>query len=107
MNDKDYELDRIVSVVINCTKSSIWSDNSITREELLGKSKNENVCMARAILVSQLIESGFTITTIANLLRRTAQGIRHIVKSNYSLLKSSRAYKIASGEVQERCRLSL
>lgn len=107
MNDKDYELDRIVSVVINCTKSSIWSDNSITREELLGKSKNENACMARAILVSQLIEAGFTITTIANLLKRTAQGIRHIVKSNYSLLKSSRAYKIASGEVQERCRLSL
>ena len=107
MNDKDYELDRIVSVVINCTKSSIWSDNSITREELLGKSKNENACMARAILVSQLINAGFTISTISGLLRRTAQGIRHIIKTNYSLLKSSRAYKIASGEVQEKCRLSL
>ena len=107
MNEKDYELDRIVSVVIDCTKSSIWSDNSITKEELLGKSKNENVCMARAILVSQLIEAGFTITTIANLLKRTAQGIRHIIKTNYTLLKSSRVYKIASGEVQERYRLSL
>ena len=107
MNEKDYELDRIVSVVIDCTKSSIWSDNFITKEELLGKSKNENVCMARAILVSQLIEAGFTITTIANLLKRTAQGIRHIIKTNYTLLKSSRVYKIASGEVQERYRLSL
>ena len=107
MNDKDYELDRIVSVVINCTKSSIWSDNSITREELLGKSKNENACMARAILVSQLINAGFTISTISGLLRRTAQGIRHIIKTNYSLLKSSRVYKIASGEVAEKCRLSL
>ena len=107
MNEKDYELNRIISIVVNCCKSSIWSDKSMTREDLLGKSKNENVCMARAILVSQLIEAGFTITTIANLLKRTAQGIRHIVKSNYLLLKSSRAYKIASGEVQEKCRLSL
>ena len=65
MNEKDYELDRIVSVVINCTKSSIWSDNSITKEELLGKSKNENACMARAILVSQLVKAGFTISTIS------------------------------------------
>ena len=73
MNEKDFELDRIVSVVINCTKSSIWSDNSITKEELLGKSKNENACMARAILVSQLVKAGFTISTISGLLRRTAQ----------------------------------
>lgn len=105
MNEKDYELNRIISIVVNCCKSSIWSDKSMTREDLLGKSKNENVCMARAILVSQLINAGFTISTISGLLRRTAQGIRHIIKSNYSLLKSSRAYKIASGEVQEKCKL--
>lgn len=105
MNDKDYELNRIISIVVNCCKSSIWSDKSMTREDLLGKSKNENVCMARAILVSQLINAGFTISTISGLLRRTAQGIRHIIKSNYSLLKSSRAYKIASGEVEAKCRL--
>ena len=106
MNEKDFELDRIVSVVIDCTKSSIWSDDSITRDELLGKSKNENACMARAILVSQLIKAGFTISTISGLLRRTAQGIRHIIKTNYSLLKSSRAYKIASGEVAEKLQVS-
>lgn len=105
MNDKDFELNRIISIVVNCCKSSVWSDKSITREDLLGKSKNENVCMARAILVSQLINAGFTISTIAGLLKRTAQGIRHIVKSNYSLLKSSRAYKIASGDVEAKCRL--
>ena len=105
MNDKDYELNRIISIVVNCCKSSVWSDKSMTRGDLLGKSKNENVCMARAILGSQRINAGFTISTISGLLRRTAQGIRHIIKSNYSLLKSSRAYKIASGEVAEKCRL--
>ena len=104
MNEKDFELDRIVSVVIDCTKSRLWSDNSITRDELLGKSKNENACMARAILVCQLIDAGYTITTIAKLLKRTAQGIRHIVKTNYALLKSSRAYRIASNEVAEKCK---
>ena len=107
MNDKDYELNRIISIVVNCCKSSIWSDKSMTREDLLGKSKNENACMARAILVSQLVKAGFTISTISGLLRRTAQGIRHIIKTNYTLLKSSRAYKIASGEVEEMCKLSV
>lgn len=107
MNDKDFELNRIISIVVNCCKSSLWSDKSITREDLLGKSKNENVCMARTILVSQLINAGFTVSTISGLLKRTAQGIRHIIKTNYSLLKSSRAYKIASGEVAEKCRLSV
>ena len=106
MNDKDYELNRIISIVVNCCKSSIWSDKSMTREDLLGKSKNENACMARAILVSQLVKAGFTISTISGLLRRTAQGIRHIIKTNYSLLKSSRAYKIASGEVAEKLQVS-
>ena len=106
MNKKDFILDRVITIVLECCKSNVCTIGQMTREELLGKSKNENVCMARAILVSQLIEAGFTITTIANLLKRTAQGIRHIVKSNYSLLKSSRAYKIASGEVKEMCKLS-
>ena len=106
MNDKDYELNRIITIVVNCCKSSVWLDKSMTREELLGKSKNENACMARAILVSQLVKAGFTISTISGLLRRTAQGIRHIIKTNYTLLKSSRAYKIASGEVEEMCKLS-
>ena len=104
MNRKDFELSGIVEIVVDCCKSAIWDDNTITRNTLLGNSKNENACMARAILVCQLIDAGYTITTIAKLLKRTAQGIRHIVKTNYSLLKSSRAYRIASNEVAERCK---
>ena len=104
MNIKDYTLSRLIDIVVDCSKSAILDDNTITRNTLLGNSKNENVCMARAILVCQLIDAGYTITTIAKLLKRTAQGIRHIIKTNYSLLKSSRVYKIASGEVAERCK---
>ena len=104
MNIKDYTLSRLIDIVVDCSKSAIWDDNTITRNTLLGNSKNENICMARAILVCQLIDAGYTITTIAKLLKRTAQGIRHIVKTNYSLLKSSRAYRIASNEVSEKCK---
>ena len=104
MNIKDYTLSRLIDIVVDCSKSVIWDDNTITRNTLLGNSKNENACMARAILVCQLIDAGYTITTIAKLLKRTAQGIRHIVKTNYALLKSSRAYRIASNEVAEKCK---
>ena len=104
MNIKDYTLSRLIDIVVDCSKSAIWDDNTITRNTLLGNSKNENVCMARAIPVCQLIDAGYTITTISHLLKRTVQGIRHIIKTNYSLLKSSRAYKVASGEVAERCK---
>lgn len=94
----------IVDIVVDCCKSGAYEDTAMSKECLLGTSKNENVCMARAILVCQLIEAGYTITTISNLLKRTVQGIRHIVKTNYALMKSSRAYRIASNEVSERCK---
>ena len=102
MNIKDYTLSRLIDIVVDCSRSAIWDDNTITRNTLLGNSKNENACMARAILVCQLIDAGYT--TIAKLLKRTAQGIRHIVKTNYALLKSSRAYRIASNEASEKCK---
>ena len=104
MNIKDYTLSKLIDIVVDCSKSAIWDDNTITRKTLLGNSKNENACMARAILVCQLIDAGYTITTISHLLKRTVQGIRHIIKTNYSLLKSSRAYKVASDEVTEKCK---
>ena len=104
MNTKDYTLSRLIDIVVDCCKSAVWNDTAITREGLLGSAKNENACMARAILVCQLIDAGYTITTIAKLLKRTAQGIRHIVKTNYALLKSSWAYRIASNEVAEKCK---
>lgn len=104
MNRKDTEMSIIVDIVVDCCKSGAYEDTAMSRECLLGTSKNENVCMARAILVCQLIEAGYTITTISNLLKRTVQGIRHIVKTNYALMKSSRAYRIASNEVSERCK---
>ena len=104
MNTKDYILSRLIDIVVDCSKSAILDDNTITRSTLLGNSKNENACMARAILVCQLIDAGYTITTIAKLLKRTAQGIRHIIKTNYALMKSSQAYRIASNDVEEKCK---
>ena len=47
MNIKDYTLSRLIDIVVDCRKSAIWDDNTITRNTLLGNSKNENACMAR------------------------------------------------------------
>ena len=104
MNIKDYTLSRLIDIVVDCSKSAILDDYTLTISTLLVDSNIVNAYMSRAILVCQLIDAGYTITTIAKLLKRTAQGIRHIVKTNYALLKSSRAYRIASNEVAEKCK---
>ena len=42
MNRKDFELSGIVDIVVDCCKSAVYSDTAITKEGLLGSSKNDN-----------------------------------------------------------------
>lgn len=106
MNNKEIELNRIVEIVTECcaTKVNDDGDMSLYKEDILGKSRSENVVMTRCILVQQLLSAGYSITTCSQLLNRTIPAIRHLNKLGYEYLKSSRAYRIANAEATLRCR---
>ena len=105
MNDKDNEMYRILDIVVSCCATEIREGEfSISAEDVLGKSRNENVCMARCILVNQLIWAGYTVSTISSLLGRTQHAVRHIKDMNTVFVKSSRAYRLALSEATLKCK---
>lgn len=104
MNAKDSLLNSIVDQVVNCCASSVAGDIPISREDVLGKARCENIVMTRTILVSQIIAAGFSTTTAAQLLHRDVHSIRHLVSLNERLMKSSKAYRIAYEEAVKRCK---
>lgn len=105
MNDKESALYSIVDIVVACCATEIKNGvMSLTRNDILGKSRNENVCMARTILVNQLLWAGFSVTTVATLLSRTPHAIRHIQQKHNDFVSSSRAYRIALSEATIKCK---
>lgn len=104
MNDKQNELYRIIDIAVGCCASEYNGRISFTRDDILGKSKREDVCMCRAILVSQLVWAGFSVNTIAGLLNRSPNAIRKILAKHNDYVYSSRAYRIALSEVTIKCK---
>ena len=102
MNAKDTELLRIVDLVINCCASNVAGETPISREEVLGKARNENIVMTRTILVALIIAAGYSTTTAALLLHRDVHTIRHLINLNDRLRKSSKAYRIAFEEAERK-----
>lgn len=100
MNDKETMLYRIVDVVVSCCAMQVDDDGtmSLTREDVLGKSKEENVVMTRCILAMCIISAGYSVTTVAQLLHRTPQSIRHLINLGHNYYKTSRAFRIANAE---------
>ena len=76
MNDKETELYRIVDSVVSCCATQIDAEGhvSLTAADVLGKSRAENVLMARCILVGEISGAGYSVTTAAQLLGRTPAG---------------------------------
>lgn len=75
MNDKEKELWRVIDNVIKCCAIELQNGElSITREDVLGKSRAENLVMARCMVVEQMIHAGFSITKSS--LRLTAFATR-------------------------------
>ena len=99
MNDKEKELWRIIDNVIKCCAiTTLDGTLSITREEVLGKSRSENLVMTRCMVVEQMLHAGFSITTTAKVLNRTVQAVRHLQKLAFDYLKISRVYRLATAQ---------
>ena len=105
MNEKQNALYKIVDIVVQCCATELEGGVlSLTAKDLLGKSKCENVCMGRAILVNQLLWAGFSITTLSSLLNRSPHAIRQIQRKHNDYVSTSRAYRIALSEVTIKCK---
>lgn len=99
MNKKEQLIWSIIDNVISCcTITKADGTRSITREDLVGKSREENVVMARALVVEQMVHAGFTITSIASILNRTVQATRHLFKMSTEFYQTSRAFRLATSE---------
>ena len=71
MNDKEKEIYRVIDNVVKCCAIELPDGTlSISRDDVLGKSREENIVMARAMVVEQMIHAGFSFTTIAQILNR-------------------------------------
>ena len=99
MNKKEELIWRVIDNVISCcavTRND--GTKSITREDVVGKSREENVVLTRCLVVEQMVHAGFTISTIAFILNRTIQATRHLLKMNNDYYESSRAFRLATSE---------
>ena len=104
MNNKQKYLNKILDVCVKCCAYVMNDGNtSITKEDILGKSRNENVVMTRCIAVVMMIQAGFTITTCAELMNRTSPAIRHMVQLDRQFAQTSRVYRIANRQAGRRC----
>ena len=73
---------------------------AVNRADVLGTSRETNTVMTRCILVSSILDAGYSVSTIAALLGRTARGIRHLLALDRHYWRTSRAYRTAVEEVK-------
>lgn len=99
MNKKEELIWRVIDNVISCCAvTRIDGAKSITREDVVGKSKEENVVMTRCLVVEQMVHAGFTISTIAFIINRTVQATRHLLKMSTDYYETSRAFRLTTSE---------
>lgn len=100
MNNKEAELYRLLDVAVECCATKV-DDNgtmSVTKEDVVGISRKENVVMTRTILVCLILHAGYSSDTCAMFLKRTKPAIRHLERLSDAYLKTSKAYRIALAE---------
>lgn len=73
-------------------------EQSLLQENVVGKSREENVVMTRCLVVEQMVHAGFTISTIAFIINRTVQATRHLLKMSTNYYETSRAFRLATSE---------
>lgn len=99
MNKKEELIWKVIDNVISCCAvTRIDGAKSITREDVVGKSREENVVMTRCLVVEQMVHAGFTISTIAFIINRTVQATRHLLKMSTYYYETSRAFRLDASE---------
>ena len=94
-----------VKIVIDCCAMEIDDEGktTITLKDVKSKSRRIDLVMTRCILAAKAFAHGFSIETIAKLLKRSVPAVRHLLKLGYCFKKTSKAYNIANREVEEKC----
>lgn len=104
MNNKEKTLHDIIDIVVECCQTEVDGDVSLTKEDVLGKSRKENVVMTRCILAMTIVGAGFSRDTAAMVMRKSVRDVGHLVSKGYDYLKTSKAFRVANAEVTLRCR---
>lgn len=102
MSDKQELIDEVVAIVVDCCAIDVDGEHVITKEEIISKSRDENICMARCILVAQLMCLGFSRTTTARVIHRSERSIGDILRKAYEYKKTSYAFRLADAEATIR-----
>lgn len=100
MNNKQKELNKILDTVVECC--SFESDDDIitvSRDDVIGKSRKQNIVMARCMVALNIVSFGYSVSTCATFLHRTEHAVRDMIVNAHSLLETSRAFRIANAEV--------
>ena len=90
MNKKQQELNRITKIVIDCCAMEIDDEGktTITLKDVKSKSRRIDLVMTRCILAAKAFAHGFSIETIAKLLKRSVPAVRHLLKLGYCFKKT-------------------
>ena len=104
MNDKEKLFRNIVEAAASSSSYVCCGKQDITAEDIYGKSRKENVSLARNIAVSLLIAFGFTISSCSIMLNRTTPAIRHMIQLDRQFAQTSMDYRIANRQADRRCK---
>lgn len=85
MNDKQLALQDIVTAVAH--------EHNVSIDAMLGSSRLAKLSNARCKLVSKLMQAGYSTTTAATLLHRSAHQVRALLQRDTILRKIAKGYK--------------
>lgn len=104
MNVKERLIETAISTVIkSCSIDEYVNVKSVTKDDILGKSRIQLVVIARCILVRVLIKIGFSVTTVAQILHRTKNTVRNLLQVGEQYMKMSSVFKIVYEDAYKAC----
>lgn len=97
-------LEQCIDAMLDAVVDIAAVNNNISKNMILGRCRQENVMIARCLLVSQLAASGYPTTIIAQAVNRRPQTVRSLYALARYYHKTSKAYRLAESQLQTRCR---